>query len=111
MQREPIKPITFGLALANGQMIFSGNRIFWANFAIEVPMEKYRQIIFKDDTKQYISLHPLTGIEVPVPYTVAFPHLVSAIFAPVWNGGPEVGDIHDTTELEYIERQHTEHTG
>ena len=36
---------------ANGQMIFSGNRIFWANFAIEVPMEKYRDIIFKNKNK------------------------------------------------------------
>jgi len=88
---------------ANGQMIFSGNRLFWANFAIEVPMEKYRQIIFKDDTKQYISLHPLTGLEVPAPYTFVHPHLVSAIFAnPVWAGGNEIGDINDTTQLEYI---------
>jgi hypothetical protein len=90
---------------ANGQMIFSGNRIFWANFAIEVPLEKYRHIIFKDATKQYISLHPLTGQEIPEPYT-AVPIVTSSVFAnPVWAGGNEVGNaavIANTTELEYI---------
>jgi hypothetical protein len=86
---------------ANGQMIFSGNRLFWANFAIEVPLVKYRLIIFKDSTKQYLSLHPLTGLQVPNPYSEP-PVIASAILNPVWAGGPDVGDITDTTELEYI---------
>lgn len=45
----------------NGQLKFSGNRIFWANFTIEVPKLKYRDIIFKDIAQQYISVHPATG--------------------------------------------------
>ena len=35
-------------ATANGQIAFHGNDVFWANFVVEVPMEKYRQILFKD---------------------------------------------------------------
>ena len=30
----------------NGELKFSGNRIFWANFTIEVPQLKYREILF-----------------------------------------------------------------
>jgi hypothetical protein len=89
---------------ANGQMVFSANRIFWANFAIEVPQQKYRQIIFKDATKRYLSLHPLNGREVEVPFTEVAPGVLqSAVFAnPIWGGGPDVGDITDTTELEFF---------
>ena len=54
---------------ANGQIKFSGNRMFWANFTIEVPHEKYRMIMFKDVEKRYISLHPGTGNEIATPYT------------------------------------------
>ena len=48
----------------NGQLRFSGNRLFWANFTIQVPVQKYRQIFFKDVDQEYISLHPGTGKEI-----------------------------------------------
>ena len=53
----------------NGQIRFSGNKIFWANFAIEVPFEKYRQILFRDPDKRFISIDPFTGAEIEAPYT------------------------------------------
>ena len=46
---------------ANGQLRFSGTRAFWANFILHVPKPLYRQIIFKDRTVEFISLHPDTG--------------------------------------------------
>tara|TARA_B100000029_G_scaffold461188_1_gene492771 strand:+ start:127 stop:1275 length:1149 start_codon:yes stop_codon:yes gene_type:complete len=52
----------------NGQIRFSGNKIFWANFAIEVPFEKYRQILFRDPDKRFISIDPFTGAEIEEPY-------------------------------------------
>ena len=87
---------------ANGQMIFSGNRIFWANFAIEVPMEKYRDIIFKNKNKQYISLHPVTGLEIANPYTGLPPILTSTILNPAWGGAGDIGTVADTTSAEFI---------
>ena len=44
----------------NGQLRFSGNRIFWSNFAIEVPMEKYRQIFFRNPDQRYMWINPIT---------------------------------------------------
>ena len=52
----------------NGQLRFLGNRVFWANFTIEVPKQKYRQVIFKDVDQEYVSLHPGTGNEIARPY-------------------------------------------
>ena len=52
----------------NGQLKFSGNKTFWANFTIQVPVEKYRQILFKNPDKEFISLHPVTGAIIDVPY-------------------------------------------
>ena len=53
----------------NGSLKFSGNRLFWANFVIEVG-PKYRHTIFGDQTKQYLSMHPITGAATFEPYTV-----------------------------------------
>ena len=52
----------------NGQLRFSGSRVFWATFTIEVPKLKYREILFKDVDQQYVSLHPGTGNEIAEPY-------------------------------------------
>jgi len=88
----------------NGQLRFSGNRIFWANFAIEVPVVKYRQIIFGDITQQYLSMHPATGAQVPIPYTVVGLNQVAATLAPGFNGGAvgAYGDPNNTTSVEYV---------
>ena len=49
----------------NGQLEISASRVFWANFVIEVPLEKYRQILFKDPDRRTISLHPGSGALEP----------------------------------------------
>jgi len=86
---------------ANGQLKFSGNRVFWANFVIEVPSQKYRQIIFKSATKQYVSLHPGTGNEIAEPYAVAGGGgLDAAILNPVWNNN--YGDPNIVTAQEFV---------
>ena len=57
---------------SNGQLRFAGNQAFWANFVVEVPLEKYRQIFFKSaDAAQfrYLSLDPNTGA-TRVPYNL-----------------------------------------
>ena len=88
---------------ANGQLKFSGNRLFWANFVIEVPHEKYRVIMFKDIDKRYISLHPGTGNEIAQPYAVNVlvpGTLIAAVLAPVWD--ENYGDPNIVTALEYV---------
>ena len=44
-----------------GLLKFRGNKIFWSNFVIEIPEEKYRYLLLGDSTKRYISVHPSTG--------------------------------------------------
>lgn len=56
---------------SNGEFKIGGSAPFWANFAIEFPEDKYRSIFLRDTAKQYVSLHPLTGIERNNIYTVA----------------------------------------
>ena len=75
---------------ANGQLRFSGNRVFWANFAIEVPLEKYRQILFRDPDKRYISVHPGTGVEIAVPYIQTGATLAAQTLNPVWDQNPKL---------------------
>ena len=96
---------------ANGQIQFSGNKYFWANFAIEVPYEKYRQILFKKITQRYISIHPLTGALIDDPYVFsAIPSLdlESAVLDPVFDGGnalhiaPNPGVLEETTAIQYV---------
>ena len=84
----------------NGQLEFSGNKMFWANFSIEVPHAKYRQIIFKNADKQYISLHPGTGNVIEAPYVVQGANLLGAILNPVWN--QNLGDLAKTEALQYV---------
>ena len=62
----------------NGQLRFSGNKVFWANFTIEVPKQKYRQIIFKNVDQKYISLHPGSGNEIARPYDTFHAKLAEA---------------------------------
>ena len=77
---------------ANGQLRFSGNKIFWANFAIQVPLEKYRQILFRSATKQYISVHPGTGSEIAVPYVHGAATITVPTLDPVWDGAYDPAD-------------------
>jgi len=88
----------------NGQLRVSGNRLFWANFLIDVPTVKYRQIIFKDPAKRYVSLHPATGIEVEAPFTInpGTGALISAVFDPVWNIN-QAGALADLDEVDTLE--------
>ena len=52
----------FDVSLTTGGLLkFKGNRHFWSNFVIEVPEAKYRYLLLGDSTKQYISVHPITG--------------------------------------------------
>ena len=90
---------------SNGQIQFSGNKYFWANFAIEVPLAKYRQILFKDIAKRYISIHPSTGKEVAQPYVAAGAlQLQSAILNPVFDGANDIGagDLGTVTAIQYV---------
>ena len=54
---------------ASGQIQFSGNGIFWSNFVIEVPVQKYRSALLNDKDLRYISLHPITGA-LRIPFVV-----------------------------------------
>ena len=87
----------------NGQLKFSGNKVFWGNFAIEVPELRYRQILFKDVTKRYISLNPADGNEVAVPYVPQLPAgtLLATNLNPIWD--LDVGaDIATVSQMEYV---------
>ena len=76
---------TFGVT-RNGQISFSGNSVFWANFVIEVPLAKYRHILFKSTAHdRNISLHPVTGA-VHNPYDHFLANLVTNAFVPAFNG-------------------------
>ena len=75
----------------NGQLKFSGNKVFWADFTIQVPVEKYRQILFKDPDKEFIALHPGTGAIIDEPYVSGGgggPNydFTPAALVPVWDG-------------------------
>ena len=88
-QGSPFEVMRVGVT-SNGQIKFQGNSVFWANFVIEVPLAKYRHILFKDhEFDQYISLNPGTGA-VHQPYDNAVvggqPVLVTTAFDPVFNG-------------------------
>ena len=90
---------------SNGQIQFSGNKYFWANFAIEVPLAKYRQILFKDIAQRYISIHPATGALIAQPYVAAGAlQLQSAILNPVFDGANDIGagDLGTVTAIQYV---------
>ena len=80
----------------NGQIRFSGNIVFWANFAIRVPNEKYRQILFKSPYTEFVSIHPYTGDSIPNPFIYVGEDLQSQPLDPVWDGNvggdPEQAD-------------------
>lgn len=52
---------TFSISITPGGSIkFSGNKLFWANFAIHIPLEKYRKLL-TDDTREFLGIDPQTG--------------------------------------------------
>ena len=80
----------FEIALTtNGQLRFSGNKVFWANFVIEFPTEKYRQILFNDPDRQYIAMHPGSGATIDAPYILNGGLYEPAGMNPVWDGAVE----------------------
>ena len=86
----------------NGQLRFSGTGVFWANFAIDVTEEKYRDILFRDKNKQFVSLHHRTGAEIAVPYT-AVGNNVQAHLLDVFNPAhDQLGDLNNTRMFEYV---------
>ena len=67
---------------SSGNLTFTTNAAFWCNFVIEIPMAKYRSMLF-GDKKRYISMHPLTG-DIWDPYAVqADGSLTTLAFNPV----------------------------
>ena len=85
----------------NGNLEFSGTRLFWANFTIEVPQEKYRVIIFKKPALRHISMHPGSGNLIAAPYTVnPAGDVTAANLAPVWDGN--LGNEEDTNAIKYV---------
>ena len=46
-----------------GQFVVKARRTFWANFVLQVPLQKYRSIFFDDVDKEFLSLHPNTGAD------------------------------------------------
>ena len=72
------------------------------NFVIEVPLEKYRQILFKDPNREFISLHPSTGAErVTFTYSLAG-NLVANPYAPAWGVPGAPGAMIPDNELVYV---------
>jgi hypothetical protein len=83
----------------NGQLKFLGNRLFWANFVVEFPIEKYRQIIHGSPTKRYVSLHPGTGAVIE-PYNNG----TVVAWNPLFDGtvAANLGDLDLTTERQFV---------
>ena len=46
---------------ARGFLVVRGRASFWANFVINVPLAKYRSILFDDVDLEFLSLHPESG--------------------------------------------------
>ena len=90
----------------NGQLRFSGNKLFWANFVIEFPTRRYREVLLGDPDQQFISLDPITmqlsgelftkALQGDGTYTyTALGFGVTVLFAP------DAADHQNTTDLEY----------
>ena len=86
---------------ANGQLKFSGNRLFWTNFTIQVPLPKYREILFRNPLQEFVSMHPDTGAFIAAPYTDNLDGTWTVPpFAPLYVGA--VGDPNIVSAVEYI---------
>ena len=44
-----------------GLLKFTGNKVFWSNFVIEIPNPKYRYLLTGDINIHFISVNPITG--------------------------------------------------
>ena len=50
-----------------GLLKFTGNKVFWSNFVIEIPEPKYRYSLLGDSTVEYISVNP-SSAAIHTPY-------------------------------------------
>ena len=82
----------------NGNISFKGSRAFWANFVIDVPEKRYRQIFFGTD-RQFVSLHPISGANND-PYTVVGGQLQTNAFNPIVAAGAETTSITNPTNAQ-----------
>jgi hypothetical protein len=48
---------------SGGLLRIMGNKLFWSNFAIDIPTEKYQMLLMGSTTYRYISLHPETSAQ------------------------------------------------
>ena len=53
-----------------GLLKFTGNKVFWSNFVIEIPEPKYRYSLLGDSTVEYISVNP-SSAAIHTPYDAA----------------------------------------
>ncbi len=84
----------------NGELSFSGNRIFWANFMIEIPNERYRAILFNDPDRRFLAINPITNQETLIPiYIDDDGDYIATGFGIA--AGFDYGDIADTGALEF----------
>ena len=77
----------------NCSLRFLCDRFFWANFVLEIPLEKYRYLLLGNHDIQYISLHPATGAFIPQPY-------VAGVAVPFHDWGNVDTDVWHETAVE-----------
>ena len=97
----------FNISLTpNGQLRFSGNKVFWANFMIEIPNERYRAILFNDPDRRFLAINPITNQETLEPIRIEEdpfglePNYIAMGFGI--DDGFDYGDLDDTSALEFI---------
>ena len=90
----------------NGNLVFAGARMFWAHFVIQVPLQKYREILYgaantTELPNGFLSLHPETGLRRDPYINVAGGHRTTKNFEDGWDG--DVGPTgHSSLDLEYV---------
>lgn len=78
---RPMAPADWGVAVvkefeitigSNGQLVFKGSELFWANFYIHVPEDKYRFVIFGTLDKNSVAIDPLdNNPDAAIEYDIA----------------------------------------
>ena len=83
---------------SGGLLKFRGNKIFWSNFVIEVPDERFRYLLLGNTTKQFVSVHPSTGAihEAYIANVVQTFAGWAAIDTATWSDDPQLTGNHRT---------------